>query len=76
MSVLMTRNDEMVIVLVDRADRESEPLELPADTSLHLHRQQVGLLVLYEITPSPTPQMLRYFFNPDEQAATGEGEWK
>ena len=77
MSVLMTQGDQKVIVLVDRANRDTKPsLQLPGGTSLHLHRQEVGSLVLYEITPSSTPQMLQYFFNPDEHAPTNEGKWK
>jgi len=77
MSVLMTKGDQKVIVLVDRADRDAKPpLQMPGGTSLHLHRQELGGLVLYEITPSPTTQMLQYFFNPDEQAPTSEGQWK
>jgi len=77
MSVLMTAGDQKVIVLVDRSDRDSTPpLQLPVGSGLHLHRQELGGLVLYEITPSSSPQMLQYFFNPDEQTPSAEGKWK
>lgn len=55
--------DVAVILLIDRrsADRQ---LELPTDGKLHLHRRELGSLVLYEVTPHDQPTLLRCAYQP------------
>lgn len=63
--VLVYVDERPVMVFVDRIandDRQS----WPAESILHLHRSTIGELVLYELSPFDEPQMLSYFFDPDD----------
>ena len=62
--LLLARVDgQPVLVFVDRLDNErSAPRQPPAD--LHLHRGQVGQLVLYEMSPIGEPRLIGLFYEP------------
>ncbi|MEC9373523.1 MAG: hypothetical protein VYC34_06750 [Planctomycetota bacterium] len=59
-----------VVVLMDRIE-DDKPVVLPPGSGLHAHRREVGGIVLYEITPSPAPELLDLFFVPESPAAAG-----
>jgi hypothetical protein len=45
------------IILIDRAEKERD-LKVPHSTGLHLFKQRRGGLILYELTPRKTPDVL------------------
>lgn len=62
--ILLEVNGRKVLVFVDRYDPATgEPP--PAGANLHIHSRQVNQLMLYEVTPSATPQVLDLFYEPD-----------
>ncbi len=70
---------EPVIVFIDRV--AADPGQAPPDCSLlRYHRRQIGMLVLYEVSPSDKPLLLDYFYDrdlPDEwkEAARRPARW-
>ncbi len=51
---------EPILILVDELARDPQPV-LEADSPANLFRRELGDLVLYEFTPSDTPQALELF---------------
>lgn len=52
---LMTRHEgQPIVVIVENAQFDQE-LSLPKKSSLHLHRVQIGKVVLYEVSPFDAP---------------------
>jgi hypothetical protein len=68
LSVVMKVNDQGVVVIVDRADRDKGPPDLPQP--LNVFRRQLGNLVLYEVTPLDKPGTLDYFYDPDAKSSS------
>lgn len=66
--LLATAGGEPVVVFVDRIERDHPQ---PVPEGLHVHRRQIGRLVLYELSPMEEPAVLPWFFNPD-RPETGE----
>ena len=55
---------ESVLVFVDRVDRD--PGQAVTSGKLHLHRRELGELVLYELSPFDQPRVFDLFYVPDE----------
>lgn len=53
-----------VVVYVDRLKNDTHP-ELPPDSDLSIHRRELGVLILYEVSPFPEPHVLNLFFVPE-----------
>ena len=67
---LLARVDgQQVIVFADLLKRDSKP-KLPADSELHLHRRELGSLVLYELSPLPEMRVAPLLRRPWLRAAT------
>lgn len=63
--ILLTRVDGREdVVLVDKL-KNDRVLELPPESTLHLHRRVLGKLVLYEISPFDKPRVIDGMFKPD-----------
>lgn len=60
---LGTIDGAQALVFVDRLQND-RPQTLPDDSGLHLFREQVGGLVLYEVTPLDKPSLLKGFHQP------------
>ncbi len=61
-ALLATVDGVPVVVFIDRIERD-HPQPTPA--GLHLHRRQIGRLILYELSPREEPAVLPWFLNPD-----------
>ncbi len=62
--ILLKVDGREVLVFVDRYDPAAvEPP--PAGAGLHIHVRRLNQLVLYEVTPSDTPEVLDLFYEPD-----------
>lgn len=58
---LLARADQReVIVFVDRLSRDKPQADPPAP-GLHIHRREIGNLVLYELSPFDQPRLLGHF---------------
>jgi hypothetical protein len=76
LAVLMTADDQKIIVLVDDAGANADRTIRPR-AGLHVHTRTVGKLKLTEISPIDQPRTLELFFDPDvERDKTGPGVWK
>lgn len=53
-----------VVVFVDKLKKDTHP-KLPPNSGLHIHRKELGMLVLYEVSPLPEPHVLDLFFVPE-----------
>ena len=53
-----------IVVFIDRLEKNTKP-SLPADSGLHLHRRELGKLVLYEVSPKDHPILLNWFYIPE-----------
>lgn len=71
-TMLARVDNQPVLVFVDRLDRDTRPEKPSWSSGLHLFRQELDGLVLYEITPLPEARVLSSFFVPSELPA-GEG---
>ena len=60
-AILCYVNEEPVIVFVDRAEHDNPPLATDLDGKpLRVHRNTIGELVVYEVTPFENAAMTRY----------------
>ena len=59
-TLLARVNDSPVMVFIDRANADSHPADPPSATGLHLFRQELGPLVMYELTPLDQPMVMSY----------------
>ena len=62
--ILLRFNGREVMVFVERHDPAA--VESPsAGAGLHIHARRLNQLMLYEVTPSETPEVLDLFYEPD-----------
>ena len=64
-TMLARYDDQPILVFVDRLDRDTRPKSPSAWSGLKLFRQELGELVLYEVTPLSEPQVMQHFYIPD-----------
>ncbi len=65
-TTMLARVDgEPVLVFVDRLERDTRPDQPSWISGLKLFRQELGELVLYELTPLSEPHVLEHFYIPD-----------
>lgn len=65
--ILMTRVDgREVLVLVDRLKADRSP-EIAPESTLRIHRREVGKLVLYEISPFDQARVIGNMYNPEKK---------
>lgn len=65
--VLFIVDDEPVMTLIDRIERDQSQA-IPQGCGLHVHRREVGRLVVYEVTPLGESRVLQHY----DVAAAGE----
>ena len=53
------------MVFVDRLEANAHPAEPDRSTGLHLFRKELGPLVMYELTPLDSPQVMDYLYAAD-----------
>jgi hypothetical protein len=71
-TMLARVEDQPILVFVERLDREVQPDHPSWSSGLKLFRQELGELVLYEVTPLSEPRVIQHFFIPDTANASAE----
>ncbi len=67
-TLLALVHGEKVIVFVDRPSKYQEEGVSPA-SGLHLYRQELGRLILFELSPLDHPHLLELFYDPQQPAS-------
>ena len=64
-AILGYAHNKPVIVFVDRRDVDNPSITVPDPSSgLHLHRRELGDLVIYEVSPLPQPNFTDHLYIP------------
>jgi hypothetical protein len=70
LAVLMSVEEQPVLVLVDTTAGKQGSLRTTNSAGLGVFRRDIGRLVLYEVSPFDQPRVLDLFFDPDVEHPT------
>ena len=70
-TMLARIDDQPILVFVDSLARDTHPEQPSSGSGLKLFRQELGGLVLYEITPLSEPLVLEHFYIPELTSLPG-----
>lgn len=70
--LLVKADEKPVLVFIDRKEK-ARYLKAPSGSGLHIHKRVLGKVVMYEMTPSKTPQVLGLFYDPTSGAPPDSG---
>lgn len=59
-AMLCLVKEKPVMVFVDRLDTDNESIAVSKPDGLHVHRAELGGLVLYEVSPFDSPMMMQF----------------